>query len=191
MANLPSRLHHTAYVTKDMEATRHFYEDILGLPLIATWCESDELWGKVRTYCHCFFGIGDGGALAFFQFATKEDEELFVPDFPSTPFVHLALNVDAEFQAALEKRIVEHKIKANYVLEHGYCRSVYVVDPNGMTVEFTLDDPRAPAGDAERKAKAHDELKRWLAGDWTSNNNFREDAVEAAGGGTGGDKVIA
>ena len=62
-AKLPSRLHHTAYTSKDLEATRHFYEDIIGLPLIATWCEKDELFGKERTYCHCFFGLGDGGAL--------------------------------------------------------------------------------------------------------------------------------
>ena len=179
MANLPSRLHHTAYVTKDMNATRHFYEDILGLPLIATWCESDELWGKVRTYCHCFFGIADGGALAFFQFASKEDEELFVPDFPSTPFVHLALNVDKETQDEIERRIKLHNLEANYVLEHGYCRSVYVIDPNGMTVEFTHDDPRAAAGDAARKANAHAELERWLAGDHTSNNNFRSEEEAA------------
>jgi len=105
LQTLPSRLHHTAYVTKDMEATRHFYEDILGLPLTATWCESDMLFGKERTYCHCFFGIGDGGALAFFQFARKEDEELFVPDMPATPFVHLALNVDQETQKEIEQRI--------------------------------------------------------------------------------------
>jgi catechol 2,3-dioxygenase-like lactoylglutathione lyase family enzyme len=34
--NLPTRLHHTAYVTRDMEKTRHFYEDLIGLPLVAT-----------------------------------------------------------------------------------------------------------------------------------------------------------
>ncbi len=78
-AKLPSRLHHTAYVTKDMEATRKFYEEVIGLPLIATWSESDELFGAMRTYCHCFFGIGDGGALAFFQFEKPEDQELFGP----------------------------------------------------------------------------------------------------------------
>lgn len=179
MGNLPSRLHHTAYVTKDMEKTRAFYEDVIGLPLVATWCESDVLFGKERTYCHCFFGIADGGALAFFQFANKEDEELFVPDIPATPFVHLALNVDKETQEGIEQRIKAAGLEATYVLEHGYCRSVYAVDPNGMTVEFTLDDPRAPAGDAERKAKAHDELKRWLAGDWHSNNNFRSEEEAA------------
>ncbi|MEO6387468.1 MAG: VOC family protein [Croceibacterium sp.] len=174
-AKLPSRLHHTAYVTKDLEATRAFYEDMLGLPLIATWCEKDFLFGKERTYCHCFFGIGDGGALAFFQFADKEDEELFVPDFPQTPFVHLALNVDKETQVELERRIKEAGLEATYVLEHGYCRSVYVVDPNGMTVEFTHDDPRAAAGDAARKAKARGELERWLAGDHRTNNDFRHE----------------
>ena len=63
---LPNRLHHTAYVTKDMEATRHFYEDVLGFPLVATWCEKDILFGKERTYIHCFFGIADGSAQAFF-----------------------------------------------------------------------------------------------------------------------------
>jgi glyoxylase I family protein len=93
-AKLPSRLHHTAYTSKDLEATRHFYEDIIGLPLVATWCEKDELFGKERTYCHCFFGLGDGGALAFFQFADKEDADLFAPKIPATPFHHIALNVD-------------------------------------------------------------------------------------------------
>jgi catechol 2,3-dioxygenase-like lactoylglutathione lyase family enzyme len=180
MNKLPSRLHHTAYVTKDMEKTRAFYEDVLGLPLIATWCETDHLWGKDRTYCHCFFGIGDGGALAFFQFASKEDEELFVPDMPQTPFVHLALKVDQETQKELEARIEKAGLTHPnaYVLEHGYCRSIYAVDPNGMTVEFTYDDPRMAASDAERQANAHDELKRWLGGDHTSNNTYRH--AEAA-----------
>jgi len=179
-AKLPSRLHHTAYVNKELEATRHFYEDVLGLPLIATWCEKDFLFGKDRTYCHCFFGIGDGGALAFFQFADKEDEELFVPDMPATPFVHLALKVDEATQKEIEARIEQAGLEPpqTYVLEHGYCRSVYAVDPNGMTVEFTCDDPRAAAGDAERQANAHAELKRWLGGDHTSNNTFRH--AEAA-----------
>ena len=86
MTRLPSRLHHTAYVTKDLEATRKFYEDVIGLPLVATWCEKDFLFGADRTYCHCFFGLGDGSALAFFQFADPKDQELFGPPMPDTPF---------------------------------------------------------------------------------------------------------
>ena len=53
-----------------------------------------------------------------------------------------------------------------------------MTDPNGMIVEFTCDDPRASAGDEERRAKAHAELKRWLGGDHTTNNTFRH--AEAA-----------
>ena len=81
---LPSRLHHTAYVSKNLEATRQFYEDVIGLPLMAAWCESDELFGSERTYCHLFFGLGDGSALAFFQFARAEDQALFGPKMPET-----------------------------------------------------------------------------------------------------------
>ena len=101
----PSRLHHTAYVSKDLEKTRAFYEELIGLPLAATWCESDELFGEIRTYCHCFFELADGSALAFFQFASERDQELFGPAMPSSPFHHIALNVDAEAQAAVAARL--------------------------------------------------------------------------------------
>jgi glyoxylase I family protein len=53
-----------------------------------------------------------------------------------------------------------------------------VTDPNGMIVEFTCDDPRAALGEADRRANAHAELKRWLAGDRSTNNDFRH--AEAA-----------
>lgn len=173
--SLPSRLHHNAYVTKDMEATRHFYEDILGFPLLATWCEADELFGALRIYCHCFFGIGDGGALAFFQFADSKDQEQFGPPIPFTPFHHLALKVDGKVQGEIEKRIAEAGFKEpqTFVLEHGYCRSVYVTDPNGLIVEFTRDAPNVEQTNADRIDAAHSELRRWLAGDHHSNNNYR------------------
>jgi catechol 2,3-dioxygenase-like lactoylglutathione lyase family enzyme len=174
-AKLPSRLHHTAYVTRDLEATRKFYEDVIGLPLTATWCESDELFGAERTYCHLFFGLGDGGALAFFKFAKPEDEALFGPKMPPTPFHHIALNVDKETQDGIERRIAAagYQPPQTFVLEHGYCRSVYVTDPNGMIVEFTRDHPDVEKINRDQHAKAHAELKRWIAGDHTSNNTYR------------------
>lgn len=174
-SSLPNRLHHTAYVVKDLEATRHFYEDILGFPLVATWCEQEELFGAVRTYCHCFFGMADGSALAFFSFADPKDQAEFGPELASSPFRHIALNVDSAAQAELERRIVAAGIEppATYVLEHGYCRSVYVVDPDGMIVEFTLDADNAEQINALRAKDAHAELKRWLAGDHRPNNDVR------------------
>ncbi len=174
-ANLPSRLHHTAYVTRDLEATRKFYEDIIGLPLVATWCEKDELFGAERIYCHLFFALADGGALAFFKFANPADEALFGPKMPPSPFHHIALNVDKDTQRGIEERLAAagYKEPQTYVLEHGYCRSVYVVDPNGMILEFTLDHPRVHEINATRRAMAHAELQRWMAGDYTNNNTYR------------------
>ena len=73
LAELPLRLHHHAFAVKDQEANRHFIEDILGIPLVATWCErvffSDV--GREVEFCHTFFEIKDGGALAFFQYADE------------------------------------------------------------------------------------------------------------------------
>lgn len=174
---LPSRLHHTAYVTKDLAKTRAFYEDLVGLPLVATWCESDELFGELRTYCHCFFGLPDGSALAFFQFAKARDQELFGPELAPSPFRHIALNVDAETQRGVSERLAAagYREPQTYVLEHGYCRSLYVEDPSGMILELTCDAPEAvlPELVEAKRASARADLDRWLAGDHTSNNTFR------------------
>jgi catechol 2,3-dioxygenase-like lactoylglutathione lyase family enzyme len=173
--SLAQRLHHTAYVTRDQEATRAFYEDILGFPLLATWSEADELFGAVRVYCHTFFGLADGSALAFFQFADEADQDLFDPALAPSPFRHIAMKVDADGQAEIERRLIAATWKPTqtYVLEHGYCRSLYTEDPNGMLLEFTLDVPQAEHIADERAGDAHETLRRWLAGDHTSNNTYR------------------
>jgi hypothetical protein len=104
------------------------------MPLVATWCEADVLFGKERVYCHCFFGLEDGSALAFFQFANPEDQALFGPKMAASPFHHIALNVEAAVQAQVEKRLRDagYTEPQIYILEHGYCRSLYATDPNGM-----------------------------------------------------------
>jgi glyoxylase I family protein len=78
-------------------------------------------------------------------------------------------------QEAIEKRIkvAGYKDPDTFVLEHGYCRSVYIKDPNGMILEFTLDAPNADQIAKDRKADAQATLKRWLKGDHTSNNPYR------------------
>jgi catechol 2,3-dioxygenase-like lactoylglutathione lyase family enzyme len=165
-----SRLHHNAYVAKNLEETRHFYEDIIGLPLVATWCEKDVLFGKERTYAHCFFAMEDGSALAFFQFANADDQAEFGPQMPASPFHHIALNTDKDSLQALKARVEGAGLDGTYILEHGYCHSLYVTDPNGLIVEFTLDDASAPDWHKTRRNDARTELKRWLGGDHTPNN---------------------
>ena len=57
--------------------------------------------------------------------------------------------------------------------DHGYCKSIYTNSPDGLVVEFTCDPPDVAQIDALRRADAHSELKRWLAGDRHVNNELR------------------
>jgi catechol 2,3-dioxygenase-like lactoylglutathione lyase family enzyme len=178
---LPMRLHHNAYVVKDLETTRKFYEDTMGMPLLATWCEKADLFGKERTYCHCFFGLKDESALAFFQFADADDQAEFGPELPLSGFRHIALKVDKDHQQALLAKLKETGYDQNryYFLDHGYCNSLYVIDPDGLIVEFCTDHPEVDKINADVLPIAHSELKRWLEGDHTPNNDayFRQKEV--------------
>ena len=66
----PRRLHHAAWVTRDMEMTRQFYEDVIGIPLVATWAEKNPNTGV--EYCHTFFEFEDGGARPIRMFERQD-----------------------------------------------------------------------------------------------------------------------
>lgn len=171
---LPSRLHHTAYVVSDLERTRWFYEDLIGLPLVAAHCEQAEFSGSLRSYCHCFFSLADGGALAFFQFADKRDADSFMQPEPTSPFYHVAFNCTEEAQDGIRRRLDAAAYhRRSFTVDHGYCKSFYVTDPDGMNIEFAVDsdqvDHKAPPF-----MNAHGELARWLAGDHTPSNALRK-----------------
>ncbi len=170
--DLPTRLHHNAFVVKDQRATRRFYEDLIGLPLVATWTEADELFGKERTYCHTFYGLGDGGALAFFQFADEDDQQQFGPQFRPSPFIHIALKTTADNQEQIRSRLAAADYD-HFTLEHGYCKSLYATDPDGLTLEFTVDHPDVDKITEDRRRTAVADLERWLGGDHSSNNTYR------------------
>jgi catechol 2,3-dioxygenase-like lactoylglutathione lyase family enzyme len=172
---LPFRLHHNAFPTADQEKTRAFYEEVIGLPLVAAWTEVEEFNDMRLRFCHTFFEMADGGALAFFQFADKEYQDQFGPDLPASPFRHIALATDAEMQAAIRDRIADAGIVEPQTFErdHGYCYSLYVTDPNGLLLEFTVDAPDSAAINKIRRESAHADLARWLGGDYSSNNKVR------------------
>ncbi|HEX9852709.1 MAG TPA: VOC family protein [Woeseiaceae bacterium] len=169
---ISGRLHHNAFVTTDMEAVQKFYEEIIGFPLVATWCEKADLFGKERTYMHCFFDIGNGESLAFFQFADKADNKEFGPELPLSAFRHLAMKVDQRTQDGIRDRLAEagYEPPDTYILNHGYCYSLYVYDPAKLLIEFTVDHENVDQINADQRRKAHKELKRWLGGDHSPNN---------------------
>jgi catechol 2,3-dioxygenase-like lactoylglutathione lyase family enzyme len=164
----PTRLHHHAFVVADQEATRRFYEDVIGLPLVATWCEVDDAAGA---YCHTFYELADGSCLAFFQFADPAVQAANAT--PSTSvYDHVALAVTASVQADVRGRADARGV-GHLTIDHGYCVSLYVPDPDGLIVELTVDAEPALAGASARRDTARAELARWLAGDHTDNNTYR------------------
>jgi glyoxylase I family protein len=171
---LPLRLHHNAYVCADQERTRHFYEDIIGLPLLATWIEEaefPEFPGRKLSFSHTFFGIGDGGALAFFQFADPEAAATYKAN-EQPLFVHIALAVTETVQERIKQRLIDAKAAVRE-RDHGYCKSIYTYDPDGLLVEFTSDPPDVDRINALQRRTAHETLRRWMAGDTTVNNDIR------------------
>ncbi|HSW03578.1 VOC family protein, partial [Aquabacterium sp.] len=75
-------LHHFAWRCRDAEATRQFYEDLLGLPLVHV-IRKDHVpsTGEFCPYVHLFFRMADGGCIAFFDLG----DDLAAEPSPNTP----------------------------------------------------------------------------------------------------------
>lgn len=165
-------MHHHAFVVADQERTRHFYEDILGMPLRATWIESTVFKGQKMEFSHTFFGLADGSALAFFNFADKDvQSKMYAGPQPNLCY-HIALAVDEPTQAAIMKRCEAAGVESS-LIDHGYCKSVYVTDPDGLLVEFTVDAQNVQEIEAYQREVARKSLDAWQAGDRRPNNNIR------------------
>jgi catechol 2,3-dioxygenase-like lactoylglutathione lyase family enzyme len=158
----PKRMHHAAWVTRDQEMTRAFYEDVVGLPLAACWIEKNPV--NDREYCHTCFELEDGGAIAFFDWADQRTAPL-----PTEGPGHLALACDFETQAVIKARL-EAAGYATRLTDHGYCLSLYVTDPNNYRLEFAVDKPEAAQDVAANRESARDQLRRWVDGDHSVNN---------------------
>ena len=168
------QFHHHAFRTMDMEATRRLWEDLLGCPLIGTFVETtDPVTEGPSNYIHTFFELGDGTALAFFQFQEGLYKESDIQGKQDPFDHHIALEVDSkESVFTFRDRMVEAGVD-HMLIDHGYCYSLYIHDPNGMQVELTTKVPQT-VEIMERHAKtAHEDLKRWLAGVVEANNEHR------------------
>ena len=147
-------LHHVAYATRDVEATYAFYSGMLGLPLIH--CENHRQGdGWFR---HFFFDMGGGECLAFFEVSDVGEK----PDYSTQISLglglpiwvnHLAFRLDtlAELEATtlqLQSRGVQQLRE----IDHGWCKSLYLVDPNGIMVEFCVTTNAAEFGQSEAEA---------------------------------------
>ena len=167
LTDLPSpaaiqQLHHYAYKARDAEETRHFYEDILGLPLYHI-IQSDYVpsTGEYCPYTHFFFRLQDGSFIAFFDLG----DDVKAEPSPNTPLWvnHIAFRVNTvEELENTKQRLQAHGIEVLGVTDHHIFKSIYFFDPNGIRLELS-----AQLADAQQMHKdstvAHQRLKEWTA----------------------------
>ena len=143
---------------------------------MATWCERNFFpdVGREVEFCHTFFELGDGGALAFFQFADEEvwKHRASLTGSELTGGQHIAFKVTQQTFDELMRRASSAGVPARKV-DHGFCVSMYLVSPDGLRLEFTVDAADAEQIAEMRRKDAHSELARWLAGDRQVNNLHR------------------
>jgi catechol 2,3-dioxygenase-like lactoylglutathione lyase family enzyme len=126
--------------TKDMEATRRFYEDLLGFPLVRA--DLVEIAGAGRMK-HFFFDVGNGQLMGFMS---GEEVSGWPKDFDAginkglglMPGVyHFAF--DAESENDLERikvHLTSNGVEVRGPVDHeGWSKSIYFRDPNGLQLE--------------------------------------------------------
>ncbi|MEM8662857.1 MAG: VOC family protein [Pseudomonadota bacterium] len=153
-------MHHFAWRCRDAEETRVFYEELLGLPLAhVLYNDKVPSTGEPNPHVHIFFRMGDGSYMAFFDLG---DGEAATPSANTPAWVnHIALEVaDLDELATAKARVEAAGYKVVGVTDHGFIKSIYMFDPNGIRVELTTkvteDEELASAAD-----HAHEALAKW------------------------------
>lgn len=123
-------INHLAMVTPDMDATVRFYVGVLGMRLVAT-----VMAGPMR---HYFFELGPGNTIAFFEMKGMETfaKPAGAPSSRPIQFDHLSFNLpDEKALLDLRDRLQAAGSEITQIVDHGFVRSVYFTDPNGIALE--------------------------------------------------------
>ena len=158
-----NHVHHVAYRCRDAEQTRWFYEDVLGLPLAAAMV-FDQVSGSEEKcdYMHLFFQLGDGNFIAFFDHPDSASTEKF--ERKDSFDMHIALEAESyEQMLAWQQRINEMGKSCLGPVDHGFVKSVYMYDPNGIQVEITCKSPEYVSILAEDSRQVGAQMQSWTA----------------------------
>ncbi len=126
-------LNHLALVTGDMDKTIRYWRDLLGMRLVLTMGEPG--------YRQYFFEISENDLVAFFEWPDVEP----VPykrhgDPVPGPFIfdHVSFGVEQEKDLwELADKLEAADFPVSDVIDHGFIRSIYTYDPNGIPLEFS------------------------------------------------------
>lgn len=131
---------HIGLATRDLDRTRAFYQDVLGFePVVADTLRIRE-GGQLR---HLFFDVGRDQLLAFM-------EARDVPGIPAdydaginrglgvpAAFYHFAFEAGSEKTVAAKRSQLRKKgVAVTDIVDHGWAKSIYFRDPNGLSLEY-------------------------------------------------------
>jgi catechol 2,3-dioxygenase-like lactoylglutathione lyase family enzyme len=125
-------VNHLALITNDMDQTVRFYHGVLGARLVAHLGN--------RSFRHYFFEVGPEQTVAFFEYKDSPVKAFAkpagVPDARAIQFDHLSLNLaDERALEQLQARLKENGSEVTDIVDHGFVRSIYFNDPNGIALE--------------------------------------------------------
>jgi catechol 2,3-dioxygenase-like lactoylglutathione lyase family enzyme len=141
-------INHLALVTPDMDKTVRFYAGVLGMRLVAT-----TMAGPMR---HYFFEMAPGNTVAFFEVVGAETfaKGAGAPSDRAIQLDHLSFDVpDEHALEMLRARLLAAGSEVTEVVDHGFIRSVYFTDPNGIALEaswWVLDGTGRPTDPNDR-----------------------------------------
>ncbi|MCT4334403.1 VOC family protein [Paracoccus sp. YLB-12] len=123
-----------------MEKTIWFYRDVLGFAIVAEQNATVAEGGIVRLV---YFDVGEGGFIVFMQgtnvpqlpvdFDTGINGQLGVPP----GMYHYAFKESSlEGLSARRDQLENAGVQVSDLVDHGYAQAIYVMDPNGLQLEF-------------------------------------------------------
>ena len=151
------KLHHNAYRCIDSEATRKFYEDFLGLPLVKAFEIAETYTGNKTKVLHTFYSLRDSSSLAFFEVLNDPLEYKRWHDFD----LHIALEVEESLLIDFYNKGKKFKIETRGISDHGFIKSIYFRDPNGYVIELTTPN--------ENYENKYTSKPREILNEWTKN----------------------
>ena len=154
-------VHHGAYRCRDAEQTIWFYCDVLGL-VDPTGIVLEEVTGTGEhdPYLHLFLRLGNGEFLAFFDAPGSARPDSF--ERKDSFDLHWAFEVANEADLlAMQKRINSFGVSAVGPVDHGFVKSVYMYDPNGIQMELTYRVPEHDRILGEATAAFPAKLAEW------------------------------
>jgi catechol 2,3-dioxygenase-like lactoylglutathione lyase family enzyme len=131
---------HIGLSTLDLDMTRAFYEDVLGFKAVVADDFRIQEGGRLR---HIFFDVGRDQLLAFMEardvpgvpahFDAGINRGLGVP----AAFYHFAFEAGSEAALADKRERLRAKgLEVSDITDHGWAKSIYFRDPNGLSLEY-------------------------------------------------------